>query len=319
LKLKKIPTWGAVVTILLQEGTLTKGDVICCGATFGRVRKLENERGKEIKVLYPSDIARLYGLTDVPKAGDVLNQVANDKIARQISSERQQIRLEREKYQNKTNLQNLFSRIQENQMTDLKIIVKADTVGSVEALCDSFQKLATAEVGINIIHKSVGGIMEADVNLASASDAVIIGFHVRANTMSKKLAEDEGVEIKTYQIIYNAIEDIRNAMIGLLKPTYAEKILGTAIVKQLFKIKKVATIAGCFVKEGYMQKNSNVRVYRDDVMVYDGMMSTLKHYANDVNEVRAGTDCGITLENYNDLKENDTIESYILEEMEKKL
>jgi len=308
---------GAVVTILLHEGTLSKGDVVCCGATFGRVRKLENERSQEIKILYPSDVARIFGLNDVPKAGDVLNQVANDKIARQISSERLQIRLEREKYHNKTNLQNLFTRIKENQMSEIKIIVKGDTDGSVEALCDSFQKLATDEVGVNIIHKSVGGIIEADVNLASASDAIIIGFHVRANAMAKKMAEDEGVEIKTYQIIYNAIEDVRAAMTGLLKPTYQEKFLGNAQVKQVFKIKKVGTIAGCFVKEGVIQRNSLIRVYRDDVMIHEGKLSSLKHYANEASEVKAGSDCGISIENFNDIKENDTIEAYVMEEMEK--
>ncbi len=310
---------GAVVTILLQEGTLTKGDVVCCGATYGRVRKLENERFQEIKILHPSDIARIYGLNDVPKAGDILNQVADSKIARQISSERLQIRLEREKYHNKTSLQNLFIRIKENQMSELKIIVKGDFDGSVEALCDSFQKLSTSEVAVNIIHKSVGGIIEADVNLANASDAIIIGFHVRANAMAKKLAEDEGVEIKTYQIIYNAIEDVRLAMVGLLKPTFQEKFLGSAMVKQVFRIKKVGTIAGCFVKEGIMQRNSQIRVYRNDVLIHDGKMSSLKHYANEASEVKAGSDCGISIEGFTDLKENDTIESYIMEEMEKKL
>jgi translation initiation factor IF-2 len=319
IEAEKDPHMGAVVTILLQEGTLSKGDVVCCGATYGRVRKLENERFQEIKILYPSDIARIYGLNDVPKAGDILNQVANDKIARQISSERLQIRLEREKYHNKTSLQNLFIRIKENQMSELKIIVKGDTDGSVEALCDSFQKLSTAEVAVNIIHKSVGGIIEADVNLANASDAIIIGFHVRANAMAKKLAEDEGVEIKTYQIIYNAIEDVRLAMVGLLKPTFQEKFLGSATVKQVFKIKKVGTIAGCFVKEGIMQRNAQIRVYRDDVLIHDGKMSSLKHYANEASEVKAGSDCGISIENFTDLKENDTIEAYIMEEMEKKL
>ncbi|HPR18819.1 MAG TPA: translation initiation factor IF-2, partial [Candidatus Cloacimonadota bacterium] len=209
---------GTIATVLLQEGTLEKGNSVVCGATFGRIRKMEDERGNELSSLHPSDVAVLYGLDDVPKAGDIINKVENEKTARLISTERRTIRREREKYQQKTNLDNLFQKIKEDSMTEIKLIVKADTDGSVEALCDSFQKLATSEVAVHIIRKGVGGINEADVNLASASDAIIIGFHVRANSTAKKMAEDENIEIKIYHIIYEAIEDILSAMQGMLAP-----------------------------------------------------------------------------------------------------
>ncbi len=319
IEAEKDPRMGAVVTILLREGKLKKGDIVVCGANFGRVRKMENERGIEIKDLYPSDVARLYGLNDVPKAGDVLNQVDTEKTARSISSERQQIRLEREKYQNKTSLQNIFARIKEDQMSELKLIIKGDTDGSVEALADSFQKLSNEEVAVNIIHKSVGGINEADVSLASASDAIIIGFHVRANQQAKKVAEDENVEIKIYQVIYAAIDDVKKGLEGMLKPEFEEKALGTVAIRQLFKMKKLGNIAGCYVEKGSIQRSCNVRLYRNDVLIYEGKLGSLKHYQNEASEVKAGTDCGLTLDNYQDIREGDVLECYTIQQVEKKL
>ncbi len=310
---------GAIVTILIREGKLKKGDIVVCGASYGRIRKMENERGTEIMELYPADVARIYGLNEVPKAGDVLNQVENEKTARSISSERQQVRLEREKYQSKTSLQNIFARIKEDQINELKIIIKADTDGSLEALSDSFQKQSNDEVAVNIIHRSVGGINEADVSLAAASDAIIIGFHVRANQQAKKLAEDERVEIKIYQVIYQAIDDIRSALEGMLKPSYEDKILGTVVIRQIFKIKKVGTIAGCFVEKGVIQRNCNVRLYRDDVLVHEGKLASLKHYQNEASEVKAGSDCGLMIENYQDIHEGDMIECYTIQSIAKKL
>jgi translation initiation factor IF-2 len=310
---------GAIVTVLLREGQLKKGDIIVCGATYGRIRKMENERGTEIKLLNPSDVARIFGLSEVPKAGDVLNQVENEKTARSISSERQQIRLEREKYQNKASLQNIFARIKQDEITELNLIIKGDTDGSVEALADSFQKLPNKEVMVNIIHKSVGGINEADVSLASASNAIIIGFHVRANQQAKKMAEDENVEIKTYQVIYAAIDDVRAALEGLLKPEYEEKVLGSVVIRQLFKIKKLGTIAGCYVEKGVIQRSCKIRLFRNDVLVYEGKLASLKHYQNDVKEVQAGTDCGLTIDGYNDLHEGDVVECYTTQQIEKKL
>ncbi len=310
---------GTVVTVLLQEGTLKKSDSVVCGATFGRIRKMEDERGAEIEKLEPSDVGVIFGVNDVPKAGDILNKVENEKTARQISTERKNIRREREKYQQKTNLDNLFQKIKEHSMNEIKLIVKGDTDGSVEALCDSFQKLSTEEVVVNIIRKAVGGINEADVNMASASDAIIIGFHVRANNTAKKMAEDEGVEIKLYHIIYEAIEDIQNAMQGMLSPEMVEKYMGTAVVKQVFKIKKVGTIAGCAVEKGRITNTGFVRLYRDDIMIHEGKLSSLKHYANEVKEVKAGSECGIGIDSYNDIKEGDVIENFIVEEVARKL
>lgn len=319
IEAEKDPRMGAVVTVLLQEGHLKKGDIVVCGATYGRVRKMENERGAEIKELFPADVARLYGLNEVPKAGDILNQVDNEKTARSISSERQQIRLEREKFQNKTSLQNIFARIKENEITELKLIIKGDTDGSVEALADSFQKLSNEEVMVNIIHKSVGGINEADVSLASASDAIIIGFHVRANQQARKMAEDEKVEIKIYQVIYDAIEEVHKGLEGLLKPEFEEKILGSVVIRQIFKIKKVGTIAGCFVDKGSIQRACNVRLYRNDVLVYEGKLASLKHYQNEASEVKAGSDCGLMIDGYQDVRENDVIECYTMVQVDKKL
>ncbi|NQV18442.1 MAG: translation initiation factor IF-2 [Armatimonadetes bacterium] len=316
---KKDQRMGTIVTILLQEGTLHKGDNIVCGATFGRVRKMEDERGNELKEIFPSDVAILYGLNGVPKAGDIINQVENEKTARQISTERMHIRQEREKYHGKTSLDNLFQKIKEKGISEIKMIVKADTDGSVEALCDSFQKLGTDEVKVNIIHKAVGGINEADVSLASASDAIIIGFHVRTNSAAKKLAEDEKVEIKIYQVIYEAIEDIQLSMEGLLAPELREKFLGSAVIKQIFKIKKVGTIAGCHIEKGTIINTAKIRLYRNDIMIHEGTLSSLKHYAEEVTEMKAGTECGIGIEGYNDIKENDVIEAYIIEEISRKL
>ncbi|MCD4796775.1 MAG: translation initiation factor IF-2 [Candidatus Cloacimonetes bacterium] len=310
---------GTIITVLLQEGKLKKSDSVICGATYGRIRKMEDERGNEITELNPSDVAIIYGLNDVPKAGDIINKVENEKTARQISAERTHIRKEREKYQIKTNLDNLFQKIKEHEMSEIKLIVKGDTDGSVEALCDSFQKLSTEDVVVNIIHKAVGGINEADVNLASASDALIIGFHVRANSVAKKSAEDEKVEIRIYQIIYEAIEDIKLSMQGLLAPEFKEKYLGTAMVKQVFKIKNVGTIAGVTVEKGIITNSGKVRLYRNDILVHEGELSSLKHYSEEVKQVKAGSECGIGIADYNDIKEGDLIENYIIEEIQRKL
>lgn len=316
---KKDARKGTIVTILMQSGTLTKSDSVVCGATYGHIRKIEDERGNEITELGSSDVGVLYGLNKVPKAGDILNKVDDEKKARQISAERRNIRREREKFQSKTNLGNLFQRIKENEMSEIKLIVKADTDGSVEALCDSFQKLSTEEVLVNIIRKAVGGVNEADVNMASASDAIIIGFHVRAGTAAKKLAEDENVEIKLYQIIYEAIEEIESAMTGMLKPKFEEKYMGTAAVKQAFRIKKVGTIAGVAVEKGVIRNEGVVRIYRNDIVIHEGTLSSLKHYSEEVAELKAGTEGGIGIENFNDIKAGDIIENYIVEEVERKL
>jgi translation initiation factor IF-2 len=204
-------------------------------------------------------------------------------------------------------------------MSELRLIIKADVDGSVEAICDSLQKLSTEEININIIRKSVGGIIEADVNLAIASDAIIIGFNVRANNKAKKLAEDSDIEIKFYTIIFEAIDDIKKAMLGMLSPEYKEKILGAAVVKQVFKIKKIGTIAGCAVDKGVIQSKSKIRLFRNDKLIYTGEMDKLKHYNDEVSEAKSGTECGITIKNYTEIKENDVIECFIMEEIARQL
>ncbi len=316
---KKDARIGAQVTILLREGSLKKGDIIVCGATHGRVRRLEDERGGNVKQAGPSDVVMLHGLKDVPKAGDVLNVVEDDTTARQVSSERLQIRQERQKYQATTTMSNLFQKIKEHHMNEVKLIVKADTDGSMEALCDSFEKLSNDEVVVNIIHRAVGGVIEADVNLAITSEAIIIGFQVRTNNQAKVLAEDNHIEIKNYKIIYNAIEDLQKAILGMLKPIFEEKHIGTARVKEVFRIRKVGSIAGCAVEKGTIRKVATVKLFRNESVVFEGKLSSLKHYAQDVEEVKAGTECGIGIENFNDIKEGDIIESYEMEEIERKL
>ena len=310
---------GTVATILMQRGTLKKGNTVVCGATYGNVRRMEDERGNEILELKPSDVARMFGLNDAPKAGDILNEVESERMARNISSERSHIRAERERYQNKASLQNIFDRIKQEETNTLNIILKTDTDGSSEALADSFLKLSNPEVQVNIIHKSVGGISEVDVNLASASDAVIIGFHVRANQQARRLAEEEGVQIKIYQVIYDAIEDLRAALEGMLSPILEEEVIGSATVKQIFKIKKVGTVAGCQVDRGAIRKNCKVRLYRNDVLIAEDDLSSLQHYADEVAEVRAGTDCGISLKSYSDIKEGDVLECFVIKEIAQKL
>ena len=316
---QKDASMGTIITLLLRQGSVKKGDSIICGSTYGKVRKLEDERGKELKELGPSDVARLYGLNDVPKAGDILNVVESDKIAKNISSERTIIRRDRENFQNKASLHNIFDRIKENETLTIDLIVKGDTDGSVEALCDSFEKLSTEKIKVQIIRKAVGGINEADVSLASASNAIILGFHVRTNGKAQRQAELENVEIKLYNIIYDAIEDLRSAMEGMLEPNLVEKATGSARVKEVFKVKKVGNIAGCAVETGFIQNTGKARIYRNDVMLYEGKLSSLKHFANDVKIVKAGTECGIGFENFNDLKEGDVIESFIEVEEKQKL
>jgi translation initiation factor IF-2 len=303
----------------MREGTLSKGDVIVCGATFGKVRKIENERGQEIKSLNPSDVGLIYGLSNVPKAGDVMNKVENEKVARQISSERQQIRHERERFISRTNLDNLFTKIKQKEMNDLKLIVKTDMDGSLEAFCDSLQKLSNNEVYVNIIHRAVGSIVEADVNLAAASDAIIIGFQVRTETKAKKLAEDQGVDIRIYQVIYDGINDVKLALEGLIEPEYQEIFIGSAYVKEVFRIKGVGSIAGCAVDKGIIKKDSIVRLYRNKGQIIQSKISSLKHFSEDVAEIKAGFECGIGIQNFNDLKEGDVIEAYELEEIKPKL
>ncbi len=313
------PKRGVVATILIQEGKLKKSDTVVCGDTYGRIRKIINEDGKDLSILYPSDVGVIFGLDSIPKAGDVLNCVESDKIARQISTERRQIRREREKFHKETTLDTLGQKIKEQGLSDVKIILKADSDGSVGALSDTLQKLSNDEVIVKIIHSAVGGITENDVTLAQASKAIIIGFHVRATSKASKAAEEKGVEIKIYTVIYDALHDVENAILGLLAPEFKERYLGTAVAKEIFKIKKIGTIAGCAVTKGIMKDDSLFRLYRDNIQIHEGKISSLKHYQNDVKEVKAGMECGIGFKDFNDIRVDDIIEAFEMYEIERKL
>ena len=313
------PKRGVIATILIQEGKLQKSDTVVCGDTFGRIRKIINEDGQDLNILYPSDVGVIFGLSSIPKAGDVLNCVESDKIARQISTERRQIRREREKFHKETTLDTLGQKIKEQGLSDVKIILKADSDGSVGALSDTLQKLSNDEVLVKIIHSAVGGITENDVTLAQASKAIIIGFHVRATSKASKAAEEKGVEIKIYTVIYDALHDVENAILGLLAPEFKERYLGTAVAKEIYKIKKVGTIAGCAVTKGVMKDDSLFRLYRNNIQIHEGKISSLKHYQNDVKEVKAGMECGIGFKDFNDIRIDDIIEAFEMYEIERKL
>lgn len=309
---------GPVATVLVQKGTLHVGDSIVAGAAHGKVRAMINDKGKNVNIATPSIPVEVLGLTDVPNGGDLLYSVADEKTARQISEI--MVQKEKEKYYASTarvSLEDLFSQIQEGKVKDLNIVVKADVQGSVEAVKQSLERLTNDEVRVKVIHGGVGAITEADVTLASASNAVIIGFNVRPNNMATQLSEKEKVDIKTYRIIYEAIDDISAAMKGMLDPEYKEVVTAKLTVRATFKVSNVGTIAGCYVDDGRINRNNDVRVIRDGVVVFEGKLSTLKRFKDDVKEVNAGYECGLTIERFNDIKEGDTIESYTMEEVKR--
>ncbi len=310
---------GTKTTVLVQEGTLNKGDIIVCGSTHGRVRKMVDETGKQIMQLKPSGVAVIYGLKEVSKAGDVLNKMDSEKFAYQIAQERFNIRKKQKGFMTHTNMGNLFKRIDQENLHKINLLIKADSDGSIEALKDSFQKLSTDEVEVKIIHAAVGGVLETDVSLAAASDAIIVGFHVRTSNAAKVLADNESVQIRLYTVIYDAIDDLKDAMSGLLSPEVIEIAGGMARLKKVFKIKGVGTIAGCVVEKGVIRSDALVRLYRDNIQVYEGSLSSLKHYKEEVKEVKSGTDCGLSIEGFNDLKEGDVIETFSKEEKERRI
>jgi len=286
---------GTKTTILVQEGTLSKSDIIVCGSTFGRVRKMVDDTGKQIKQLGPSGVAVVYGLKEVSKAGDVLNKMDSEKRAYQIAQERFNMRKKQKGFMTHTNMGNLFKRINQENLHKINLLIKADSDGSIEALKDSFQKISTDEVEVKIIHAAVGGVLETDVSLASASDAIIVGFHVRTSNEAKLLADKEKVQVRLYTVIYDAIDDLKDAMSGLLSPEVIEIAGGMARLKKVFKIKGVGTIAGCVVEKGVVRSDALVRLYRDNIQVYEGQLSSLKHYKEEVKEVKSGTDCGLSI------------------------
>jgi len=303
---------GPVATVLVQEGTLRPGDPFVCGTFFGRVRALLDDRGRKVEEATPSLPVEVHGISGVPQAGDEFVVVADDKQAKQVATHRQLKQREAELSRaTKVTLDNLFSRIREGETKELKVVLKADVQGSLEAILDSLQKLGTDEIKVRIIHSAVGAVTETDVMLASASDAIIIGFGVRAETKVQELADREKVDVRYYDVIYQIISDVQAAMEGMLEPTYKETFMGRAEVVQTFNIPKVGTIAGCMVKEGRVERGAKVRVLRDN----DSKVASLRRYKDDAKEVRAGQDCGIGVENFNDIKIGDILETYGVEEI----
>ena len=307
---------GPVATVLVQEGTLRAGDPFVCGTFAGRVRALLDDRGRKVEEATPSLPVEVHGISGVPQAGDEFVVVADDKQAKQVATHRQLKQREAELFRaTKVTLDNLFSRIREGETKELKVVLKADVQGSLEAILDSLQKLGTDEIKVRIIHSAVGAVTETDVMLASASDAIIIGFGVRAETKVQELADREKVDVRYYDIIYQIISDVQAAMEGMLEPTYKETFMGRAEVVQTFNIPKVGTIAGCMVKEGRVERGAKVRVLRDNVVINDRKVASLRRYKDDAREVRAGQDCGIGVENFNDIKVGDVLETYGVEEI----
>jgi len=303
---------GPVATVLVQRGTLKVGDDIVAGVAYGRVRALFNSRGKKIKEAGPSIPVEVIGLSEVPIAGDILRAVSSEREAKAIAEE--QINRQKEAEfatSKKISLNQLYEKLQKGEMKELNVIIKADVQGSVEALKQSLEKCSTNEIEVRIIHGGVGAISESDVMLASASNAIIVGFNVRPDSNAKKLAEKEQIDIRTYRVIYEVVDDVKSAIIGMLEPEYEEVVLGRAEVRALFKVPNVGVVAGCFVTEGKITRNSNIRVIRQGIVVYEGRISSLKRFKDDVKEVMSGYECGIGIEKFNDIKEQDVLEAFI--------
>lgn len=311
---------GTVANVLIQNGTLNVGDPFIAGPCFGRVRAMENEHGERVEHAGPSTPIQLMGFDDIPQAGDKLVVTKDEKAAKEISNQRQQIKREQELRKTKhLTLDDLSRRMALGEVSELNIIIKADVDGSIEALSGSLQKLSTEEVGINIIHTGAGAITESDVLLASASDAIIIGFQVRPTSNARRVAEQEEIDIRLFSVIYDAVEEVKDAMEGLLSPEISEELVGNAEVREIFKVSSVGTIAGCYVTDGKILRNNPVRVVRDGVVIYDGEIDSLKRFKEDVKEVQTGYECGISIVNYNDLKVGDVIENYAVVEEKRTL
>ncbi|MGN0202786.1 MAG: translation initiation factor IF-2 [Candidatus Cryptobacteroides sp.] len=311
---------GYLATVLVQEGTLRVGDMVLSGSYYGRIRAMFNERGMKVKEAGPSTPVSILGLNGAPSAGEKFNVMSDEKEAKAIANKREQlIRIQGIKTQKHMTLDEIGRRIAIGNFKELNVIVKGDVDGSVEALADSLIKLSTEQVRVNVIHKAVGGISESDVILAEASDAVIIGFQVRPSTDARKSAEEQGIEIRLYSVIYDAINDVKDGIEGMLEPIKKEEITGTAEVKQTFKISKVGTIAGCLIREGKISKSSHCRLIRDGIVIYTGDLSSLKRGKDDVKEVSAGMECGMGIEKFNDIKEGDVIEAFVVTEIKQKL
>ena len=308
---------GPVATVLVQKGILHVGDTIAAGSCYGKVRAMMDDKGRRVKEADPSTPVEILGLNDVPNAGEIVVATKNDKDARNFAetfiSEGRERMLEETK--NKMSLDDLFSQIQAGNLKELNIIVKADVQGSVEAVKQSLVKLSNEEVIVKIIHGGVGAINESDVSLAAASNAIIIGFNVRVDATAKATADHEGVDVRLYRVIYQAIEDVEAAMKGMLDPIFEEQVIGHAEVRQLFKASGVGTIAGSYVLDGVFKRDCSVRITREGSQIFEGPLASLKRFKDDVKEVKAGYECGLVFEKFNDLSEGDIVEAYIMVEV----
>ncbi|MCC5880861.1 MAG: translation initiation factor IF-2, partial [Idiomarina sp.] len=311
---------GPVASILVQSGTLNKGDIVLCGLEYGRVRAMRDELGKDIDSAGPSIPVEILGLSGVPQAGDEVTVVRDEKKAREVSNYRQgkyrDVKLAR---QQKAKLENMFSNMADGETSELNIVLKADVQGSLEAITESLAKLSTDEVKVNIIGNGVGGITETDITLAGASNAIVIGFNVRADATAKRAVEREQVDLRYYSIIYEVIDEIRQAMTGMLAPEFKQQIIGLAEVRDVFKSPKLGAIAGCMVTEGSIKRSAPIRVLRDNVVIYEGELESLRRFKDDVQDVRNGMECGIGVKNYNDVKVGDQIEVFETIQVERTL
>ena len=311
---------GYVSTILVQTGTLKIGDYILAGKHSGKVKAMFDERGNPLEISPPSTPVSILGLDGAPQAGDNFNVLQDEKEAKQIAAKRTQLLREQNvRTQRHITLDEIGRRIALGEFKELNMILKGDVDGSVEALTDSLQKLSTEEIQVNIIHKAVGAITESDVLLASASDAIVIGFNVRPMGNARQIAEKEEIDIRSYSIIYDAINDVKDAMEGMLSPEMKEEITGTAEIRETYKISKVGTIAGCMVTTGKIFRNTGIRIIRDGVVVFSGNLASLKRFKDDVKEVAKGYDCGLQIQNYNDIQEGDVVECFQEIAIKKKL
>jgi translation initiation factor IF-2 len=311
---------GPVATVLVQEGTLKTGDVFVCGTQNGRVRAMVDDKGRRIESAGPSMPVEILGLGGVPEAGDSFVTVQDDQKARQVAEHRRAKQREAEMAKSaKVSLDELYQQIQSGDVKELKVVLKADVQGSVEATGDALRRLSTDDVRVNVLHSSVGGITESDVLLAAASNAVIIGFNVRPEPKAAALAEREGVDIRLYTIIYEALNDVRDALEGMLEPTLQEKVLGRVEVRQVFTVSGIGQVAGCFVTDGKILRGARARLLRDHVVVHDGRIASLKRFKDDAREVQSGYECGMSLEGYQDVKTGDVIEAYEVEQVARRL
>ena len=309
---------GSIATMLVQRGRLDVGDTIIVGSSIGRIRTMTNDKGKPVKSAGPSTPVEITGLTSVPQSGEVFYEVKDERTAKHLIEKRKYEQHQKEISANQVvTLDDLFNKIESENLKELDIIVKADVQGSVEALKQSLEKLSNEEVRVKVIHASVGGVSESDVNLAKVSGAIVIAFNVRPDPIAKSTADNDGIEIKQYSVIYDAINDVEAAMKGMLDPIYKEVVIGTAEVRQTFKISSVGTIAGCFVLTGKVSRNAGIRVIRDNIVIHDGKLISLKRFKDDAKEVDKGYECGLQIENFNDLKEGDQLEVYIMEEVKR--